>query len=108
MEMCIRDRVGAEGAIDTLFDLHGKLLEAPHGEVMGLEMLPEDVYKRQAVNRSTMPRQKTTACRTACARDSPAWLRKNDRMIGIIGKTQGVKMAAKPKLKASRRNAPSP
>ena len=37
-----------------------------------------------------------------------AGFRKNDIVIGIMGKTQGVKMAASPKPKARRRKDPSP
>ena len=55
-----------------------------------------------------IPRQKTTACATPSPRP-PDWrLRKYDIVIGIIGKTQGVKMEARPKPKATSRNAPSP
>ena len=53
-----------------------------------------------AVNMKTMPRQKRMACRRA-----PGLFRKNDSVIGIIGNTQGVKMAARPKPKARRRKA---
>ena len=61
-----------------------------------------------AVNKSMIPRQNTSACRTACPRVGFPWFRKNDMVIGIIGNTQGVKMEASPKPKASSRNAPSP
>ena len=46
-----------------------------------------------------MPSEKTTACRIP-----PRWFRKNETVMGIIGNTQGVKMAARPSPKAVIRN----
>src|SRR5262245_811800 len=52
--------------------------------------------------KSTMiPRQNTAACITL-----PFWCRKYDIVIGIIGKTQGVKIDARPNPNAVSRNAP--
>src|SRR5581483_12379429 len=49
-----------------------------------------------------------TACRTPWPREPDCRFRKKDTVIGIIGKTHGVKIAATPKPNASRRNRPSP
>ena len=46
-----------------------------------------------------MPREKTTACKIP-----PRWFKKNETVMGIIGKTQGVKMAARPSPKAVIKN----
>src|ERR1017187_6243631 len=51
-----------------------------------------------------IPRQKTTACRIASRRPPDSRLRKYDMVMGIIGKQHGVKMDARPKPKAARRN----
>src|SRR3954447_21399700 len=52
-----------------------------------------------------MPRQNTSAC-TMLSRLLPdGRLRKYDMVIGIIGKTQGVKMDASPKPNATARKA---
>ena len=50
-----------------------------------------------------MPDENTTACKIP-----PRWFRKNETVIGIIGKTQGVKIAARPSPKAVIRNAGRP
>src|SRR5215472_14791207 len=65
----------------------------------------EVTARPSAVNRTTMPRQKITACETMDARDAPCLLRKNDMVIGIIGKTQGVNMEARPNPNATPRKA---
>src|ERR1019366_257399 len=41
--------------------------------------------------RTTIPRQKTTACMTPSRFSPDCWLRKYDIVMGIMGKTQGVK-----------------
>src|ERR1035438_2173475 len=54
---------------------------------------------------TTIPRQKTTAWVTE-SRRPPDWrLRKYDMVMGIMGKTQGVKIDARPKPNATARNA---
>src|ERR1043166_8563572 len=54
--------------------------------------------------KSTMiPKQKIAACATP-----PLRLRKYDMVIGIMGKTQGVKMEASPKPKATAMKAARP
>ena len=55
-------------------------------------------------NSTMMPRQKTMACVTLSRRDPDCRFRKNDMVIGIMGKTQGVKMVSSPKPKATARN----
>src|SRR6266496_5803809 len=56
--------------------------------------------RRPSPAKSTiMPRQNTIACDNAFFR-----VRKNDTVIGIIGKTHGVKIEATPAPKAVRRN----
>src|SRR5579862_4505112 len=50
-----------------------------------------------------MPDENTTACKIP-----PRWFRKNETVIGIIGNTQGVKIAARPSPKAVIRNAGRP
>src|SRR6478672_6579577 len=50
-----------------------------------------------------MPDENTNACKIP-----PRWLRKNETVIGIIGNTQGVKIAASPSPKAVIRNAGRP
>ena len=52
-----------------------------------------------AVNMTTMPRQNRIACTQALR----GLFRKNDSVIGIIGNTQGVKIAASPKPNATSR-----
>src|SRR5207248_7210437 len=59
-------------------------------------------------NRTTMPRQKTIACASPPRFSPDCRLRKYDMVIGIMGKTQGVKMHARPAPNATRRNAPQP
>src|SRR5579884_2039220 len=49
-----------------------------------------------------------TACRTPWLREPDCRLRKNETVIGIMGKTQGVKIAANPNPNATRRNRPRP
>ena len=55
-----------------------------------------------------IPRQKTTACTMLSRRPPDCRLRKYDIVIGIMGKTQGVKMEASPKPKATARKASQP
>src|SRR4029077_5838989 len=50
-----------------------------------------------------MPDENTNACRIP-----PRWFRKNETVMGIIGNTQGVKIAASPSPKAGMRNAGRP
>src|ERR1700685_937504 len=50
-----------------------------------------------------MPDENTTACKTP-----PRWFRKKKTVMGIIGNTQGVKIAARPSPKAVIRNAGRP
>src|SRR6185295_7281674 len=50
-----------------------------------------------------MPDENTTACKIP-----PRWFRKNETVMGIIGNTQGVKIAASPSPKAVIRNAGRP
>jgi hypothetical protein len=65
------------------------------------------VIRPNPENSTTIPRQKSTAWKTL-SRRVPCRFRKNDMVMGIMGKTQGVKMAARPKPKATSRNAPRP
>jgi hypothetical protein len=58
--------------------------------------------------RTMIPRQKTTACATPPRFPPDCWWRKNDIVMGIMGKTQGVKIQASPAPKATSRNAPQP
>src|SRR5260370_31933989 len=60
------------------------------------------------VNRTTIPRQNTTACKTPSRRLPDCRFTKYETVKGIIGKTQGVKMAASPAPNAVRRNKPKP
>src|SRR4051794_3765804 len=54
-------------------------------------------------NSTTIPRQKTRAW-TMLSRRPPDWrFRKYDIVIGIMGKTQGVKIEARPNPKATAR-----
>jgi hypothetical protein len=63
------------------------------------------VISRPIPEKSTMiPRQKTTACVTPSPLPADCRFRKNDMVIGIIGKTHGVKIEASPKPKATSRN----
>src|SRR5579862_5229806 len=55
--------------------------------------------KPSAQNNTMIPRQKTSACAMP-----PRWFRKNETVIGIMGKTHGVKMVARPNPKAASRN----
>ncbi len=55
-------------------------------------------------NSTTMPSENTAACTMLAFRDPVCRLRKNDMVIGIIGNTHGVKIAASPKPKATSRN----
>ena len=67
------------------------------------------VTSRPRPLKSTMiPRQKTTAWITPSRRPPDCRFRKYDMVMGIIGKTQGVKMEARPKPKATSRNAAQP
>ena len=67
------------------------------------------VVSRPSPENSTMiPRQKTTACATPSRRPPAGRFRKYDMVMGIMGKTQGVKMEARPKPNATSRNAPKP
>src|SRR5689334_2781184 len=50
-----------------------------------------------------MPDENTTACKIP-----PRWFRKKETVMGIIGNTQGVKIAARPSPKAVIRNASKP
>ena len=54
-----------------------------------------------------MPIQKIAAWVTMAAFDAPCLFRKNDMVIGIMGNTQGVKIEASPKPKATPRKASS-
>ena len=56
-------------------------------------------------NSTMMPRQKISACVTLSRRDPDGRFRKNDMVIGIIGNTQGVKIAARPKPNAVSRKS---
>src|ERR1035441_2818165 len=59
--------------------------------------------------KSTMiPRHKTTAWVTPLRFSPDCWLRKYDIVMGIMGKTHGVKMQASPAPNANSRNAPQP
>src|ERR1017187_6673055 len=58
--------------------------------------------------RTTIPSQKTTACMAPSRFPPDCWWRKYDMVMGIMGKTQGVKMEASPKPKATSRKAPQP
>src|SRR6202162_6621681 len=60
------------------------------------------------VNKTTIPRQKTTACSRPSRRLPVCRLIKYDTVNGIMGKTQGVKMAASPAPKAVSKNRPKP
>ncbi len=59
-------------------------------------------------NSTMIPRQKTTACATPSRLPPACRLRKYDMVMGIMGKTQGVKMQANPTPKASSRNCARP
>ena len=50
-----------------------------------------------------MPDENTTACRIP-----PRWFRKNETVMGIIGNTHGVKIAARPSPNAVIRNVGRP
>src|SRR5437016_6247235 len=65
----------------------------PTGPAMALTRRPSPA------KRTTIPRQNTIACDNAFLR-----VRKNETVIGIIGKTQGVKIDASPAPNAVRRN----
>src|SRR5215831_6210789 len=54
---------------------------------------------------TTIPRQKTAACTMLSRRPPDCRFRKYDIVMGIIGKTQGVKIDASPKPNATSRNA---
>src|SRR4051794_23233594 len=56
------------------------------------------------VNNTTIPRQNSAACFSDSPRDTPSRFRKKLSVIGIIGKTHGVKIAASPNPNATRRN----
>ena len=66
------------------------------------------VARPRPENSTMIPRQKTRACTMLSRRPPDCRLRKYDIVIGIMGKTQGVKMEARPKPKATARNASSP
>ena len=53
------------------------------------------------VNKTMIPRQNVNACAKP-----PFWPTKKDIVMGIMGKTQGVKTAASPNPNASTRNDP--
>lgn len=55
-----------------------------------------------------IPRQNTTAWTMLSRLPPDCRLRKYDMVIGIIGKTQGVKIARSPNPKATNRNAARP
>jgi hypothetical protein len=52
-------------------------------------------------NSTTIPSENTSAWTSP-----PRWFKKNDTVIGIIGKTHGVKIAASPKPNAVSKNVP--
>src|SRR5437016_4952268 len=60
------------------------------------------------VNRTMIPTQNTTACNTPSRRVPDCRFTKYETVNGIIGKTQGVKIAASPAPNAVRRNKPKP
>src|SRR5207248_10809588 len=63
------------------------------------------VAARPRPEKSTMmPRQKMTACVMLSPRDPDCRFRKNDIVMGIMGKTQGVKIVSRPNPKATARN----
>src|SRR5580704_14343051 len=74
----------------------------PNGPTMVLIKTPSPV------NRTTIPRQNTTACSTPSRRLPVCRFIKYDTVNGIMGKTQGVKMAASPAPKAVSKNRPKP
>ena len=59
------------------------------------------IAKPKTVKETMIPTPNSAAWAMALLR-----LRKSDITNGIIGKTQGVKIAAKPKVKATKRNRP--
>src|SRR5580704_7005565 len=59
-------------------------------------------------NRTMIPRQKTTACDTPPRFSPDCWLRKYDMVMGIMGKTHGVKMHASPAPNANRMKVGQP
>src|ERR1700735_5729056 len=78
---------------------HGLLpsLTTPEAPEMAVISTP------RPVNKTMMPRQKTIACNTP-SRLPPDWrFKKNETVNGIMGKTQGVKMAASPAPNAIRK-----
>ncbi len=60
------------------------------------------------VNSTMIPSEKTVACTTPSRRLPDCRFRKYDTVNGIIGKTQGVKIAATPPKKAVKRNRLNP
>ena len=60
------------------------------------------------VNSTMIPKQKTMACVTPSRRLLDCRFTKYDTVKGIIGKTQGVNIAASPPAKAVRRNRLKP
>jgi hypothetical protein len=60
------------------------------------------------VNRTMIPRQNNPACLRLCARVMPSLFKKKESVMGIIGNTHGVKIAANPNPNATRRNPRSP
>src|SRR5258706_4166448 len=83
---------------------HGLLpsCTTPNGPAITLVRNPSPV------NRTTIPRQNTTACNTPSRRVLVCRFTKYETVKGIIGKTHGVKMAASPAPNAVRRNKPKP
>src|SRR5260370_42112398 len=59
-------------------------------------------------NSTIIPRQNTAAWNTLSRRVADGLFRKNDMVIGIIGKTQGVKIASKPAPNAKARKGVNP
>jgi hypothetical protein len=67
----------------------------PNGPVIAVTPIPT------IENRTTMPQQNNTAPRNGAPRPELCPPTKNDRVIGIIGNTQGVKSAASPNPNAT-------
>src|SRR5271156_3818194 len=81
---------------------HGLLpsFTTPIGPAIDLTRNPRPVKKTMT------PTQKTTACMMPSRRLPVCRFRKYDTVNGIMGKTQGVKIAASPAPKAVSKNKP--
>src|SRR5450755_4631684 len=77
-------------------------LTTPIGPAMALVIRPSPVKN------TITPRQKMTACTMPSRREPELRLMKYETVNGIIGKTQGVKIAASPATNVVSRKKPRP